>query len=114
MSPYFRHKIRLYCREDLTNVLVIVLLFLFSPVLVELVDFHSSVSLLNQVKGLQNIRQIYIVMETLVLFCVPKYDKYFIYLVNFTKASSSKKVEEQISFVQCWVVFKSLDAGEQK
>lgn len=35
------------------NVLVIVLLFLFSPVLVELVDFHSGVALLYQVKGLR-------------------------------------------------------------
>lgn len=57
---------------------------------------------------------IYVVMETLVLFCIPIHDEYFIYLVNFTKAPSSKKVEEQISFIQCWVIFKSLDAGKEE
>ncbi len=36
------------------NILVIILLFLLSPVLVKLVDFHSSISLLNQVESLHN------------------------------------------------------------
>lgn len=36
------------------NILVIVLFFFFSPVFVKLVDFHSSVSLFNQVKSLND------------------------------------------------------------
>lgn len=43
------------CRLDL---LVVVLLFLLSPVLVELVDFHSGVALLKQVKSLQTATRI--------------------------------------------------------
>lgn len=40
------------------DVLVVVLLFLFSPVLVELVDFHSGVALLDQVKGLRDAKKV--------------------------------------------------------
>lgn len=38
---------------------------------------------------------------------------YFLYLVNFTKSSSSQKVEEQISLIQCWMIFKSLKKGKK-
>lgn len=37
----------------------------------------------------------------------------FLYLVNFTKSSSSQKVEEQISLIQCWMIFKSLKKGKK-
>lgn len=39
-------------KKKVGDILVVVLFLLFSPVLVELVDFHSSVSLLKQVKCL--------------------------------------------------------------
>lgn len=44
---------RIYCICGFLHLLVIVLLLLFPPVLVQLVDFHSSVSLFNQVKSLE-------------------------------------------------------------
>lgn len=39
-------------KKKVGNILVVVLFLLFSPVLVELVDLHSSISLLKQVKCL--------------------------------------------------------------
>lgn len=35
------------------------------------------------------------------------------YLVNFTKAPSPQEVQEQITFIQRWVIFKSLDGEER-
>lgn len=39
-------------KKKVGDILVVVLFLLFSPVLVELVDLHSSISLLKQVKCL--------------------------------------------------------------
>lgn len=44
------------CRH-MSGLLMVVLLLLFSPVLVELVDFYSCVTLLKQVKSLWKIRR---------------------------------------------------------
>lgn len=90
------------------NILVIVLLFLFSPVFVELVNFHSSISLLYQVKGLCNTKT-RLISEHKSCSGFGSIFYFWIYLVNFTKAPSSQKVQEQISFIQCWVIFKSVD-----
>lgn len=35
------------------------------------------------------------------------------YFVNFTKAPSPQEVQEQIPFIQRWVIFKSMDEGRK-
>lgn len=92
---------------------MIVLLFLFSPVLVELVDFHSSVALLYQVKGLRGTKKHVSSHEShkRSRSRVSLGSRLRVYLVNFTEAPSSQKVQEQVSLIQRRVIFKS--AGRQ-
>lgn len=105
------HKLGEYYRlARRADVLVIVLLFLFSPILVELVDFHSGVALLYQVKGLRHTTtgfKPHIAQSS--GFRVSFGSRRRFYLVNFTEAPSSQKVQEQVSLIQRRVIFKSAD-----
>lgn len=96
------------------DVLVVVLLLLFSPVLVELVDFHSGVALLYQVKGLRDAKKKAAAFQPrmaqkLMLKKFPWARVATSHLVNFTEAPSSQKVQEQVSLVQRRVIFESAE-----
>lgn len=87
---------------------MVVLLFLFSPVLVELVDFHSGVALLYQVKGLRGTKKKTPRFKSGITQTLnARESRLGVYLVNFTEAPSSQKVQEQVSLIQRRVIFKS-------
>lgn len=89
---------------------MVVLLFLLSPVLVELVDFNSCVSLLKQVKSLSVTRKC---TRLSPIFCrIGKKKKIFQlhrhYLIDFTETAPAQQVQQQVPLIQGRMVFKTV------
>lgn len=91
---------------------MVVLFFLLSPVLVELVDFNSCVALLKQVKSLCVTRkQTYLscterrVREKKNLAQTHTHRHY---LIDFTEAAPAQQVQQQVPLIQGRMVFKSV------
>lgn len=84
---------------------MVVLLFLLSPVLVELVDFNSGVALLEQVKSLQE-KITRSCPKTLGVEREERKKLLSLYLIDFTEAAPAQQVQQQVPLIQSRMVFK--------
>lgn len=90
---------------------MVIFLFLFSPILVELVDLNGCIALLKQVKSLRVPREHRTVCLVLIHTATTKnlVHSHRYYLIDFTEAAPAEQVQQQVPLIQGRMVFKSVE-----